>query len=204
MFSYVFEFDLRHTGSEAEEYLTDVARSWPPLFESLPGVQGTLLLANAFALGGEFTYGFRIDIERLSTLAVMDEALKSDDHGWRRARRSWLHARTRVRGRVAERVAGAERYCATPGTDGMIHYVISHPAGDRTAPDAAAGSYRALAFQRSRPVLGSAPAGDETWLRLPSLSSLDEVVSQAPELAAERARVFGEIREIDGAFFSGA
>ena len=88
MYSYVMEFNLGPHGEETNEYLEEVARTWPKMWGDIPGVTGTLFLCSAFALGGDFEYQWRVDFDALATLARIDEAQKSA--GWRRSRHAWF------------------------------------------------------------------------------------------------------------------
>src|SRR4051812_44067310 len=110
MFSYVIEFNLAQRGDDAQEFLADAARTWPKLWGNIPGVSGVLLLSSAFALGGKFDYQLRVDLDSLSTLARIDEALKSDDSEWVRARTDWFRSRVAARAHLSEHVAGNKAY----------------------------------------------------------------------------------------------
>ena len=206
-FSYYCDFNLKFAGEEAEEFLADAARSWPPLWESIPGVTSTLLLSNAFALGGPLGYRWRVDLGKASDLGNVDKALRSGDGDWKRIRARWFEARTSVRGALAETVAGAEDYGAKGYTDeGLIHCVVSHSDDGNLERHAAAAESISgvLAFQSHRHVLGSAANGPETWLRVARLEDLDSVVGSFRELGSQPAHLFGEVREIDGNLFVGA
>ncbi len=208
MYSYVIEFNLAIRGDEADEYIVDAVRTWPTLWGSIPGVTGTLLLASAFALGGGFEYQWRVDIDRLATLARIDETVKAGEGGWRKSRKEWFRARTAMRSHVSRHVAGDEQYCREhKGTDGAVHAVIgtaSHTSRQHSAKrlEAVRSVPGVLSAQTLRPVLGSAVSGEQTWLRMDSLESLDDLAGV--DLEANAARVFGEIREVDGALFEGA
>jgi hypothetical protein len=228
MYSYVTEFNLAVRGDEADEYLLDAVRTWPTLWGSIPGVTGTLLLANAFALGGDFEYQWRVDIDKLATLARIDETVKAGEGGWRESRKKWFRARTALRAHVSRHVAGDERYCEEgKGTHGAVHAVVStaslasrhsseHPeaARERLAParerlealrervEAVRSVSGIHSAQARRAMLGSAVSGEQIWLRMDSLERLDDLAGV--HLDAAEAQVFGEIREVDGALFEGA
>jgi hypothetical protein len=205
MYSYVMEFNLGPHGKETQEYLADTVRTWPKLWGDIPGVTGTLLLCSAFALGGEFEYQWRVDFDTLGTLSRIEEAQKSD--GWRMWRGEWLKARTAVRAQVSRHLAGNEAYCRyQKGKDGAIHFVFHSPSGEsaRSADrlHAVGSGSGVVSAQALRPVMGSAVSHEQTWMRLESLDSLNNVA--ALELGAGYGQLFGEIREVDGSFFVGA
>lgn len=207
MYSHIVEFNLSVHGDDADEFLLDAARTWPTLWGSIPGVTGTLLLVNAFALGGDFEYQWRVDIDSLAFFARMDETVKAGEGGWRESRREWFRYRTAVRAHVSSQVAGHERYCQeSKETDAAVHAVM------HTAPSASGRSEERLEAVRSlsgvasaqtlRPVFGSAASGEQTWLRMDSVERLDDLARIAPEIGG--ARVFGEMREVAGSLFTGA
>ncbi|HEY0514082.1 MAG TPA: hypothetical protein VGH73_19395 [Thermoanaerobaculia bacterium] len=215
MLSYICEFNLNVSGEKADSYLHRIVREWPALWEKLPGVHGTLLLQNAFALGGKFAYAFRVDIESFKTLQVIDDALKSDDRQWRKIRSEYFEHRTEVRARLLQQGGGGESYLRPAGGgDGLIHLVVSHDGGGD------AGGAKAPAFARSQGVQAvqqhsaflqaSAVAGrNETWLRLANLASLDEVHNSFAQLGASSgtrvtSHLFGELREVNGVLHAGA
>ena len=207
MYSYVIEFNLGRRGDDAQEYLADAVRTWPRLWGDIPGVTGTLLLSSAFALGGEFEYQWRVDIDTLSTLSRVDEAMKSGDGGWRKTRKEWFDARTAARAQVSAHLAGNETYCQDQkGKDGAIHFVFHSRSGEsgRSADrlDAVGSVSGVVSTQALRPVVGSAVPYEQTWLRLESLDSLDDVAEV--DLGVGYGRLFGEIRELDGSLFAGA
>lgn len=207
MYSYVCEFNLRFTGAEAEEYLADAVRSWPRLWGEIPGVTGTLLLSNAFGLGGEFEYQWRLDIESLSTFSRIDEAVKSEDDAWRKIRREWFRARSGVRARVSRHLEGSDSYgLGRGGKDGAIHFVFqASPEVAFSGTDLLEPVRRVpgvVAVQALHPVFGPTTSGRQVWARLESLDSLDEVA--ALDLGAGNGQLFGEIREVDGSLFAGA
>ena len=163
MYSYVIEFNLGQRGDAAQEYLADAARIWPKLWADIPGVTGTLLLSSALALGGEFEYQWRVDIEALSTLARVDAAIRSGENGWHKVTRGWFAARTVARAHVLSHVAGDEAYCRVRnGKGGAIHLVLplgeSGSSADRL--EAVSSGSGVISAQALRPVLGSA-AGQE-------------------------------------------
>lgn len=207
MYSYVLEFNLRFSGGEAEEYLSDAVRAWPRLWGEIPGVTGTLLLSSAFGLGGKFGYQWRVDFERLSTLARIDEALKSDDQSTREIVREWFKARTAVRARVSRHLPGSDSYdLGQGGKDGAIHYVLQAGPGEKgratSLLDTARSASGVVAVQAQRAELGTAASGEQLWLRLRGLESLDSVADL--DLGAGNGELFGEIRELDGSLFAGA
>jgi hypothetical protein len=207
MYSYITEFNLAVRGGEADEFILDSARTWHELWGSVEGVTGTLLLGNAFALGGDFEYQFRVDIKSLSTLARIDEAVKAGKGGWRKSRNDWFRYRTAVRSHLSSFVSGDKKYCHCDGNkekEGALHAVISsRGSGDfkRSAwnLDAVRG---VISTQVLRPVLGSAESSEHTWLRMDSLEQLDDLAGAGIE--ASDFRLFGEIRELDGSLFAGA
>jgi hypothetical protein len=206
MYTYVLGFNLKFRGGAAEEFLSSAVRAWPRLWGEIPGVTGTLLLASAFGLGGEFEYQWRVDFERLSTLARIDEALKSDDPSVRAIVSEWFEARTAIRSWVARHLDGSDSYdLDTGGRDGAIHLVLqSVPGGpERTTSvlESARSAAGVLAAQVQRTELGTA-AKDQVWLRLRGLESLDDVADL--DLGAGHGQLFGEIRELDGSLFTGA
>lgn len=205
MYSYVCDFNLKFAGTEAEDFLGRAARSWPELWEGIPGVTSTLLLSNAFALGGDYEYRFRVDIERLSTLASIDKALKSDDGEWRRIRQEWFEARSSVRGSLSARVSGERDYLArSDDREALIHWVLpeSNGADLKQSTDSLRGIEGVVASEGHRPI--TAALQHETWARLAGLEALDSIVESRGEDSLGGARLFGEIREIDGALFAGA
>jgi hypothetical protein len=199
MYTYAIEFDLDQRGDAAEDFLFDAARTWPGIWGDLPGVTGTLLLSSAFALGGEYAYQWRVDIESLSTLVQLDDALKSGDKGWKRASTAWFRARTRTRAQVHAHVGGDRDYTAAVDR-GPVHVAL--PADVARADDGLADVVGVNATRSLRPVLGHG-AGETTWVRLGGLDALDSLGDRLAK-ASSPARVFGEIREIDGALFTGA
>ena len=209
MYSYVIECNLGQRGDEAQEYLADAVRTWPRLWGDIPGVTGTLLLSSAFALGGEFEYQWRVDIDTLSTPSRVDEAMKSGDGGWRKTRNDWFAARTVARAQVLSHVAGDEAYCQGPkGKDAAVHLVLQSPASasERSASrlDAVRSAPGVVSAQALRSVVGSAAAQEQTWLRLESLESLDSVDNAVRADLGGSGRLFGELREVDGSLFAGA
>jgi hypothetical protein len=207
MYSYVIQFNLGQRGDEAQEYLADAVRVWPRLWGEIPGVTGTLLLSSALALGGEFEYQWRVDIEGLATLSRIDDAIRSGDGGWRKASKEWFRARTAARAQVSGHVGGNEEYSrGQKGKDGAIHYVFHSPSGEsgRSADrlEALGSVSGVISAQALSPVIGSFDSPEQTWVRLESLESLDAVAEV--DLGAGHGRLFGEIREVDGSLFVGA
>jgi len=207
MYSYVMEFNLGPHSEETREYLGDAVRTWPKLWGDIPGVTGTLLLCSAFALGGEFEYQWRVDFDTLATLARIDKAQKSGDGAWRKSRQEWFSARTAVRAHVSSHVAGNDAYCRDQkGTDGAIHYVFHSPSSEsgRSADrlKAVGAASGVVSAQVVRQVMGSAVSHEQTWMRLESLDTLNNVA--AVELGLGSGQLFGEIRELHGSFFVGA
>lgn len=206
MYSYVIEFNLAKRGDDAEEYLADAARNWPELWASLPGVTGTLLLSSALALGGEFEYQWRVDIDSFATLARVDEAMKSERR-WRKSRTEWFKHRTAARARVAKHLGGNEAYSREYSTEksGAIHYVHQAAPGESGNAVDLVERLRTVSgvldVQAVGALAGGAPA-EHTWVRLESIQSLDAVA--AADLGAGTGRLYGELREVDGALFAGA
>jgi hypothetical protein len=148
-----------------------------------------------------------VDIDRLATLARIDETVKAGEGGWRKSRKEWFRARTAMRAHICSHVAGDERYCQErKGTDGAIHAVMSTASHGsiRSAErlEAVRSVPGVLSAQALRPVLGEAVSGEQTWLRMDSLERLDDLAGV--DLEAGEARLFGEIRELDGSLFEGA
>jgi hypothetical protein len=200
MYSYVIEFNLHRRGEEAEEYLADAARVWPGLWGSVPGVTGTLLLSSAFALGGDFEYQLRVDIEALSTLAAVEEAMTTESR-WRSTRAEWFRNRVSARASVSAHLGGNPRYC-NDGGDGAIHYVYRSAAGSSADHLEKVGSLAGVqSAQTVRPLVGGS-AAEQLWLRLEKLSALDAVAQV--DLGSGTGTLFGELREVDGALFAGA
>jgi hypothetical protein len=207
MFSYVIEFNLAQRGDDAQEFLADAARTWPRLWGDIPGVTGTLLLSSAFALGGEFDYQLRVDLESLSTLSRIDEALKSDNSEWVRARTDWFRSRVAARAHLSEHVAGNEEYAqAQKGAEGSVHLVLHSGVeeGGRAAEriEAANSVSGLVSAQTVRSVVGAPAPHVQTWLRLQSLDNLDGVA--AAGLDVSHGKLLGELREVDGSLFAGA
>ncbi|HET6209031.1 MAG TPA: hypothetical protein VFD94_01535 [Jatrophihabitans sp.] len=204
MYSYVLEFNLAHQGEErAQEYTADAARTWPKLWGDIPGVTGTLLLSSAIALGGEFEYQWRVDIESLATLATIDATMRSGENGWRQARKDWFAHRSQSRAHISTHVDGNERYCLDgKGSEGGVHLVFHSRGEGRSALGAVQGASGVLSSQLLRPVVGASSGHEQTWLRLDSLESLDNVA--ALDVNAVHGNLFGELREVDGSIFAGA
>lgn len=207
MFSYVIEFNLAQRGDDAQEFLADAARTWPKLWGGIPGVTGTLLLSSAFALGGKFDYQLRVDLESLSTLSRVDEALKSDDSEWVRARTDWFRSRVSARAHLSQHVAGNEAYAQPEkGAYGGVHLVLLSGLGEGSQTveraQAAKSVSGLLSVQTVRSVVGASIPHEQTWLRLESLDSLDSIAEAG--LDVTHSRLFGELREVDGSLFAGA
>jgi hypothetical protein len=205
MYCYVIEFNLAQRGDDAQEFLADAARTWPRLWGAIPGVTGVLLLSSAFALGGDFDYQLRVDLDSPSTLSKIDEALKSDDSEWVRARTEWFRSRTAARAHLSEHVAGNESY-AQAGAEGAVHLVLHSEIGQNTQPadriETVNSVSGVVSSQTVRPLVGALLPQDQTWLRLQSLDNLDSVA--AAGLDVSHGRLLGELREVDGSLFSGA
>lgn len=206
MYSYVIEFNLAHRGEQAEEYLEEAVRTWPKLWNDIPGVCGTLLLSSAFALGGDFEYQLRADIENLATLSTIDKVMKTD-HTWARTRKKWFKARIATRATVSKVLGGSETYCEPQkGADAAIHLVFNSPSGESgRASDrlkAVESARGVVAAQAVRIVAGANGFSEQTWLRLGGLDQLDEVSDI--DLGEGVSHVFGELREVDGSLFAGA
>jgi hypothetical protein len=211
MYTYVCEFNVGVRGDDEAEYILDSVRTWPELWGSIKGVTGTLLLSNAFALGGDYEYQWRVDIESLGTLARIDETVKAGERGWRKSRVDWFRHRTAVHSYISGHVAGDQQYCdqrkgkQRKGTDGAVHAVIRSAGGSKgfgERLDTVLSVPGVVTAQTLRPMLGSAGSGDETWLRLDGLERLDGLVEKVTDVG--NLRLYGEIREIDGALFVGA
>jgi hypothetical protein len=214
VYTYAIGFNLAQRGREAEDFLHDAVRRWPKLWGDIKGVQGTVLLSNALALGGEFEYQLRVDIDSLSTLANIDETIRSGRDGWRKATKEWFGARTATRAHVSAHVAGDEGYArAQDGRTGAIHLVLN-PAGDASERlvgkvDELSSVSGVLSTQVLRSTLGSARAQDQVWVRLESLGALDGLEgvvgsSLGGTDALGGSQLFGELREVDGTLFAGA
>jgi hypothetical protein len=203
MHSYLIEFNLEQRGEQAEEFLADAVRTWPALWGDIPGVTGTLLLSSALALGGDFAYQWRVDIESPATLSRVDAALKSDDRGWRKSRKEWFKARTSARAHISLYVAGNEKHSHSGGDkSGAIHFVFNSPDTSADRLGAVGSASGVVSAQTLRPIIGSPVAREQTWVRLESLDHLDSVAGV--DLGAGYGQVFGEIRELDGSLFVGA
>lgn len=205
-YCYVLQFNLGKRGEEAREYLLEAARTWPRLWGSIPGVTGTLLLSNALALGGEFEYQLRVDIESLDTLARIDRTIASGENGWREATREWFLNRTDAEAYVCGYAGETTAYCREhPGTGAAIHLIIRPAVRGASAEVTSAAGLRPgggiISVRALNPALGSADSG-EIWVRLDGLHNLDELVPATSGIGP--SLVFGEIREVDGAFFAGA
>jgi hypothetical protein len=212
--SYVCEFNVRADGPDAEPFLLNALRTWPELYAELKGVKGTRLLANAFGLAGEFNYEWRVDIESLATLDVIDKALKSDDHRWREARSQWFANRTQLRARLLQR-AEDESDDIESG-EGLLYFVTAYQAssgGLREARSSVSAAWRGLAGVVGvehygavvRPFYGYS---HESSARLNDIADLDQLVESNGRLGEvvgpAPSRLFSELREVDGALISGA
>ena len=206
MYSYVMEFNLGPRSAETQEYLADVARTWPKLWGDIPGVTGTLFLCSAFGLGGEFEFQWRVDFDALATLARIDEAQKSSSGGWPKSRQAWFSARKTVRAYVSRHIGGDEAYCRyQKGKEAAIHLIFHSPSGESGRPASrlkALKSAGVVSAQALEPVMGSSSSHNQTWMRLQNLESLNNVA--AVKLGAGHGQLFGEIREVGGTFFVGA
>jgi hypothetical protein len=211
--SYVCEFNVRTDGPGAEAFLTDAVRTWPALYTELDGVKGTRLLANAFGLAGEFNYEWRVDIASFATLEVIDRALKSDDKRWVEARGAWFENRTQIRARLLQRADED----SDDASEGDLLFVASYQAsnGDvgklrSRVSDAWRGLASVVGVEHHhavvRPFAGHA---HESSARLKSLADLEELVGSnnanlGELLGPSSNRLYGELREVDGALISGA
>ena len=217
--SYICEFDLDVRGEDATDYLTKIARDWPALYADLPGVSRTLLLINAQGLGGEYGYLWRADIDSLSTLKTIDDALNSDDKGWRTARRDWFEHRTRVRARLTRHARGTEPSYGQG--DGLIHYVLSHHSNGhggqvRELRGSLESGWRGASGVQSVEFLTAIIqpySGEryEAWARLADLEAFahvskvnDEQLAPILRSTQVQSRLYGELREVDGALVAGA
>lgn len=207
--TYVAEFNLNVTGREAESFLVQALRQWPPLYDQVPGVQGTLLLANALGLAGEYAYAWVVDLDSFDALAAIDKALTSDDKRWQSARATWFKHRTDVRARVLSS-EGDSGYLskANEGSAPGVHYVLAYGADERSAQaskEAAQSSKRAGAVRHATTVVGPADgAPHEVWVRLPGLDALGDAHQAFDRTAVAGSRLYGELRERDGALLAGA
>jgi hypothetical protein len=226
MLSWIYEFNLNVKGEEAEGYLTTVLREWPALYAEIPGVRGTLLLSNAFALAGEYAYLYRIDVESFATLSTIDRTIKSDDRRWRKVRDDWFARRTAVRARlVREGRDSSTLDYLKPTNDGLVHYVLSHSASTnvptpkepstRTLRTELSKAWEAIDGVHSVQHLTAAmqAVGDkryEAWTRLRDLDVLGDISAANDRLAPilrnvpVNSQLYGELREVDGALISGA
>jgi hypothetical protein len=205
--SYCLDFNLRFAGEEAEEFLTRAVRTWPPLWEGIPGVTGTLLLSNALALGGPLGYRWRVDFERLSDLVNADRALNSDDEETRRIVEHWFDGRSSAQASISQSIAGEANYNAYGGgAEGLIHCVFLHSERAHSQQHTKVGSETkgVLAFQSHQELLSPDARGYATWFRLAGLDHLDSVFAATSEFGSRTARLFGEVKEIDGNLFLGA
>jgi hypothetical protein len=213
--TYACEFNLHKEGVDAENYLASALRTWPEIYAELDGVKGTKLLANAFGLGGDFNYEWRVDIESLATLEVIDKALKSDDERWQTARREWFEKRSRVRARLTQRVD--DESDESRNGDALQFGVTYHTANGsaKETRGALAETLRAVdgvtGVEHHAAVVNSvAAANHESWAGLGSLADLDKLAGvsngKLGELVGPRAhsRLLSELQEVDGALRSGA
>lgn len=214
MYTYAIGFNLAKRGSEAEDFLHDAVRRWPKLWGEIPGVRSTTLLSNALALGGEFEYQLRVDIESLSTLAAVDKTIRSGQNGWRKATKEWFGARTATRAHISQHVAGDEGYGRTEdGRGGAIHLVLNPATGASERLVGTVDSFGkvpgVLSTQALRSTLGSVRTQDQVWVRLDGLEALDGLERVIGDSfggadALSGSQLFGELREVDGALFAGA
>jgi hypothetical protein len=202
-FSFQSDFSLKFAGEEARDFIGDAVRTWPELFERVPGVTGTLLLSNSFALGGAFEYRWRVDIEKVSTLDALGAAFGSDDPAWSRLMSRWFSARTAVSARVMEHTAGDDGYAAG-GEDALVHVVLGTNGGGKEATEATLRQARGVrAFQAQRTVLTAGPTVQESWVRLGGLGEIDDF-AQSISASTVPSQLFQEVREIDGDILVGA
>jgi hypothetical protein len=210
--SYICEFNLKVTGSSAEKYLTRISRQWPALYADLKGVRGTLLLANAFGLAGPYSYLWRVDIDSYKTLQVIDDALKSSDQEWRKARSEWFENRTEVRARLLNIDDDTNYLEGSDKRDGLVHFVLAYASnGDPKKTSklyrtnllkSYRGNKKVHAAQHLSAVLQpSKDRAGEVWARLANLDSLEAVASAAP---GGFTSLYGELREVNGALIAGA
>jgi len=210
--SYVCEFNLKPTGSSAEKYLTSISRQWPALYAELKGVRGTLLLANAFALAGPYSYLWRVDIDSYKTLQVIDDALKSSEAEWRKARAEWFENRTEVRARLLNIDDESNYVERSDKRDGLVHFVLAYASnGDprktrKVFRTDLLKSYRGNKNVRAAQHLSAVlqPSKDragEVWARLANLDSVEAVAAAAPGGVTS---LYGELREVNGALIAGA
>ena len=207
MYTFTTEFNLAVRGEEADEYIMDCVRTWPELWGSIKGVTGTMLLSNAFALGGDFEFQWRVGIESLGALARIDETVKAGKGGWPKSRKEWFRNRTAVRSHISGFVAGDKRYITeSKGTEGAIHAVISSASrgakGFAESMESVHSMPEVMTTQMVRPMIGSAGSGEQVWVRMNDLEGLDALADKGLEV--DNIRLFGEIREVDGALFEGA
>lgn len=207
MLSYIFEFNLNVSGDEADKFLLEILQEWPRLFDQIPGFQGSLLLANAFGLAGGYTYHWRLDLDSFSSLQAYDQALKSDRPDWRKARTRWFQRRSAVKGRLLRFDSGRLEYTSHKRDGGLVHYVINS-GHTLKSPVTWRGLRSVCGYQQLVPLVNSSETGGhETWVRLANLEALEEFTT-ANDLhitgGVVSTRLFGEIREVDGALLSGA
>lgn len=227
MLSYICEFNLNLAGEEAEKYLTSIVREWSALYAELSGVRGTLFLTNAFGLAGEYTYLYRVDMESIKTLQVIDDAIKSDDARWRNARAEWFGIRTGVRARLLRLDSVTPGYCSqsSGARDGLIHYVLTYGSGGHGREQVLAnrelkdrlpeiwGTLKGVStLQHFTAAVRSFNGGwHEVWARLADLSALEEVYQANDTHLGEILKagsiitsLYGEMREVDGSLLIGA
>lgn len=227
MLSYVCDFNLKVTGGEAEQYLTTVLREWPVLYDELPGVQGILFLANAFALAGDYTYSYRLDTTSISTLKAFDAAVKSDDKRWQKARAEWFEMRSGVRARLIRHHSGDRDFCqgSFTGRGDQVVFTLSYRSGAgvrqvrvptelRTELNKVWGAIDGVRTlqHHTAAVLPNTGRLFETWARLADLDTLDQVIEgnsvnglhQLLQRAQATSHLYGVLREVDGALLSGA
>jgi len=210
--SYVCEFNLKSAGSSAEKYLTRISRQWPALYADLKGVRGTLLLANAFALAGPFSYLWRVDIDSYKTLQTIDDALKSNDPEWRKARAEWFENRTEVRARLLNIDDEANYLEQSDKRGGLVHFVLAYASnGDPKKArkvfrtdllKSYRGNRNVHAAQHLSAVLQpSKDRAGEVWARLANLDSIEGVAAAA---SGGVTSLYGELREVNGVLIAGA
>ena len=205
--SYCLDFNLRFAGEEAEEFLGRAVRTWPALWEGIPGVASTLLLSNAFALGGPLGYRWRVDFEKLSDLLSVDRALKSDDGETRRIVEHWFDGRSAARASISQSIAGEANYNTYDGgEEGLIHCVFLHSEKAHSQQHARVASKTkgVLACESQQELLSPDVRGYATWVRVAGLEQLDSVFAATSDLPSRTAHLFGEVKEIDGNLLVGA
>lgn len=228
MLSFVCDFNLKISGDEAEKYITRILREWPELYEKIPGTHGILFLSNAFALAGEYSYSYRLDIDSFKTLKAIDDVIKSDDRHWKRARAEWFKYRGEVQARVLKHQGGDREFFQqrSKEVDDMLVYTLScgfngmtewREYGTKKLIDAlneAWGGIKGIHSLQHHTMAVQPFAGDgyEAWARLKDFDTLDDITEakNREELAhllngnRTSTRLYGVLREVDGVLLSGA